>query len=89
MNTVSLNSLWSYLQSLGLTTSNKKWLAEHLFEAAKEEMSEAKTKKGLQITKDDLILSADMIEPVKDIKPLPADYDLDKARIDYLMQKYG
>ena len=37
MNTVSLNSLWSYLQSLGLTTSNKKWLADHLYEAVKED----------------------------------------------------
>ena len=34
MNTISLNSLWTYLQSLGLTTSNKTWLAEHLYEDA-------------------------------------------------------
>ena len=87
MNTVSLNSLWSYLQSLSLTSSNKKWLADHLYEAVKEETSEAK--KGLQITTEDLVLSDDILEPVKDIKPLPADYDFDKARIDYLMQKYG
>ena len=37
MNTLSLNSLWAYLQSLELTTSNKKWLADHLYEAIKEE----------------------------------------------------
>lgn len=37
MNAVSLNSLWSYLQSLSLTASNKIWLAEHLKEAAREE----------------------------------------------------
>lgn len=37
MNAVSLNSLWSYLQSLTLTTSNKKWLAEHLLATANEE----------------------------------------------------
>ena len=37
MNAISLNSLWSYLQSLTLTTSNKKWLADHLYEAAREE----------------------------------------------------
>ena len=37
MNALSLNSLWSYLQSLSLTTSNKKWLAEHLLAAANEE----------------------------------------------------
>ncbi|MBQ8050388.1 MAG: hypothetical protein IJ197_02270 [Bacteroidaceae bacterium] len=36
MNTVSLNSLWSYLQSLSLTASNKKWLADHLYESVEE-----------------------------------------------------
>ena len=35
MNTASLNSLWSYLQSLSLTKSNKKWLADHLYESIK------------------------------------------------------
>lgn len=37
MNSVSLNNLWSYLQGLSLTTSNKKWLADHLYEAVKED----------------------------------------------------
>ena len=35
MNTVSLNNLWSYLQGLTLTASNKRWLADHLYESAK------------------------------------------------------
>ena len=37
MNTVSLNSLWSYLQSLNLTASNRAWLIEHLHEATPAE----------------------------------------------------
>ncbi|MBQ3752608.1 MAG: hypothetical protein II864_03565 [Prevotella sp.] len=37
MNTVSLNNLWSYLQGLTLTASNKRWLADHLYESAKME----------------------------------------------------
>lgn len=37
MNTVSLNNLWSYLQGLTLTASNKRWLADHLYESAKLE----------------------------------------------------
>lgn len=89
MNALSLNSLWSYIQSLSLTASNKKWLADHLYEAVKEEAKADKKGKRLQITQDDLILSADMLEPVKDITPLPADFDFDKARQDYLMQKFG
>ena len=32
MNAVSLNNLWTYLQGLSLTTSNRKWLAERLVE---------------------------------------------------------
>ena len=35
MNTLSLNSLWSYIQSLSLTDSNKRWLADHLYESTK------------------------------------------------------
>ncbi len=89
MNAVSLNSLWTYLQSLTLTTNNKKWLADHLYEAAKEETKAAKAGERLRLTTEDFILSTDMLEPIKDITPLPADYDFDKARIDYLMQKYG
>ena len=37
MNAISLNNLWTYLQGLTLTTSNKKWLADHLYEAVQEE----------------------------------------------------
>lgn len=37
MNITSLNNLWTYLQGLTLTTSNKKWLADHLYEAVRQE----------------------------------------------------
>ena len=39
MNAISLNNLWSYLQGLTLTASNKRWLADHLYESAKKEES--------------------------------------------------
>ena len=32
MNAVSMNNLWTYLQGLSLTASNRKWLAERLIE---------------------------------------------------------
>ena len=89
MNTLSLNNLWSYLQGLALTASNKKWLADHLYESAKAETSEAKTREKLQVTKEDFVLSSDVLEPVRNITPLPADFDFDKAREEYLMKKYG
>ena len=37
MNATSLNNLWSYIQGLSLTASNRKWLAERLIEPIQEE----------------------------------------------------
>ena len=34
MNAVSMNILWTYIQGLSLTASNRKWLAERLTEPA-------------------------------------------------------
>ena len=34
---MSLNNLWSYLQGLSLTASNKRWLGERLIEASTAE----------------------------------------------------
>jgi hypothetical protein len=34
---VQTKKLWSYLQGLTLTASNKRWLADHLYESAKTE----------------------------------------------------
>ena len=53
MNTVSLNNLWSYLQGLSLTKSNRQWLANHLIEATdikkeKSIMTDSEIKKGLK-----------------------------------------
>lgn len=36
MNAVSMNNLWSFIQGLSLTASNRKWLAERLVEPLKE-----------------------------------------------------
>ena len=36
MNAASMNNLWSYLQGLSLTASNRKWLAEKLIEPLEE-----------------------------------------------------
>jgi len=48
MNAVSMNNLWSYLQGLSLTASNRKWLAERLIETPeKNVMSDEEIKEGL------------------------------------------
>ncbi len=39
MNAASMNNLWSYIQGLSLTASNRRWLAERLTEPLREEAS--------------------------------------------------
>lgn len=34
MSTIQLDSLWQYIQTLSLSTSNKTWLAEKLLESS-------------------------------------------------------
>lgn len=34
MNTLSMNNLWSYLQGLSLSDSNKRWLGKRLIDSA-------------------------------------------------------
>lgn len=34
MTTLAINKLWGFLQSLSLTASNERWLAERLLESA-------------------------------------------------------
>ena len=60
MNTVSLNNLWTYLQGLSLTKGNKKWLAEHLYEAVE---SETKAKKDL--TEEYSLAQLDMLQKAR------------------------
>lgn len=49
MNGVSMNNLWTYLQGLSLTESNRKWLAERLVEPhQRTEMSSEKVKADMK-----------------------------------------
>ena len=48
MNAIAMNNLWSYLQGLSLTASNRKWLAERLVEPTKGTvMSDEEIREGL------------------------------------------
>ena len=43
-----MNNLWSYLQGLSLTASNRKWLAEKLIETPEKDiMSDKEISEGL------------------------------------------
>jgi hypothetical protein len=59
--TISMNTVLNFLHSMALSTSNKQWLADHLYEEVKAEKkaaSAAKSKKKLtEKEKDELFFS--------------------------------
>lgn len=48
MSTVALNNLWTYIESMGLSARNRKWLADRLIEPSKAD----KTKKEATMVVD-------------------------------------
>ena len=46
MNAVSMNNLWTYLEGLSLTASNRKWLADKLTEPRRESVMSAEEVKA-------------------------------------------
>ena len=46
MNSVSMNNLWTYLEGLSLTASNRKWLADKLVEPRREAVMSAEEVKA-------------------------------------------
>ena len=93
MNALSLNSLWSYIQSLTLTTSNKKWLADHLYEAIEAEENETKVLTGIEYNMKAIDqLSPELREIIGFAKPVELiddDINGDSARDEYLTEKYA
>ena len=93
MNALSLNNLWTYLQSLTLTTSNKKWLADHLYEAVEAEKKEAKELNRIDYKMKTIDrLSPELRELIGFAKPeVPVDDDIngEGARDEYLSEKYA
>jgi len=85
MNAISLNSLWAYLQSLTLTTSNKKWLADHLYEAAREETQADNIMKPIEQLSPELQAIIGFAKPVT---PCEDDINGDIARTEYIQEKY-
>ena len=88
--TISMDTVLNFLHSMALSTSNKQWLADHLYEEVKAERSASVTYKGWpKIRREDMHISPEVMKLVEDIEPLPDDFDYDKARLDYLLKKHG
>jgi hypothetical protein len=89
--TISMNTVLNFLHSMALSTSNKQWLADHLYEEVKAEKKAAATTNNdwPKIRREDMHISHEVMKLVEDIEPLPDDFDYDKARLDYLLKKHG
>ena len=89
--TISMNTVLNFLHSMALSTSNKQWLADHLYEEVKTERKAAATANNgwPKIRREDIHISPEVMRLVEDIEPLPDDFDYDKARLDYLLKKHG
>lgn len=89
--TISMNTVLNFLHSMALSTSNKQWLADHLYEEVKAERKAAATTANgwPKIRREDMHISPEVMKLVEDIEPLPDDFDYDKARLDYLLKKHG
>ena len=89
--TISMNTVLNFLHSMALSTSNKQWLADRLYEEVKSERKAAtRANNGWpKIRHEDMRISPEVMRLVEDIEPLPDDFDYDKARLDYLLKKHG
>ena len=88
--TISMNTVLNFLHSMALSTSNKQWLADHLYEEVKaEKKAAATTNNGWpKIRREDMRISPEVANLVKGFE-LPEDADYDQLKLEYLMKKYG
>lgn len=99
--TISMDAVLNFLHSLTLSTSNKQWLADHLYEEVKAERlqvgepgSEVQKTASIidngwpKLRREDLHVSPEVTKLVKGFE-LPEDADYDKLKLEYLMKKHG
>ena len=86
-----MNTVLNFLHSMSLSTSNKQWLADHLYEEVKAEQRTASLAADgwPKLRREDLHISPEVMKLVEDIEPLPDNFDYDKARTEYLLKKHG
>lgn len=86
MTTVAINKLWSFLQSLSMTASNERWLAERLLESAKAKSVANKQERQSHVW-DNYQLSPKVIEmTLKNRKMVSS--DIEKTLLESMEEKY-
>lgn len=89
--TISMETILNFLHSIPLSTSNKRWLADHLYAEVSEEETKKKSKSDNgwpKIRREDLQVSPEVSDLVKGFE-ISEDENLDKLKLDYLMKKHG
>ena len=87
MNSVIvMNNLLNLIQSMSLTTSNKRWLADHLYEDVKAEEEPVRVADAASVKRT---LTIDpRVKMMFQGTSLPEDFDEKKAYGGYLYEKY-
>ena len=90
--TIVMNNLLSLIHSMALTTSNKEWLAAHLYEEVKAEREQEALNRHVngwpKIKREDMTITPKVANMFKVTEPLPEDFDEKKAYGQYLSEKY-
>lgn len=90
--TIVMNNLLTLIQSMALTTSNKEWLADHLYEEVRAE----KRQNTLQlhangwpkVRREDMVITPRVANMFQVTEPLHEDFDEKKTYGQYLYEKY-
>ncbi len=85
---ISMNKVLSMLHSMSLSTSNKQWLADHLYDEVRKERALAEETAWPTVSAEELLISPEVMKIVEDVEPLPEDYDLKKEKLGYLLKKH-
>ncbi len=86
MTTLAINELWSYIQSLSMTASNERWLAERLLESAKAK-SVANEQEVQSHVWDNYQLSPEIIEMTLKNRKMVSN-DIEKSLLTAIEEKY-
>ena len=88
--TVPMDAVLNFIHSMTLSTSNKRWLAAHLYDEVRaEETAVGHSETDWpKVCREDLDLSPEVLSVVEGVEPLPLNYDFRQERLDYLLKKH-
>ena len=90
--TIVLNNLLNLIRSMALTTSNKEWLANHIYAEVKAEKLQkatgARSDNWPRVKREDMVITPKVANMFHISEPLPEDFDEKKIFGQHLSEKY-